>query len=73
MIAVIGRLAARSTASSVRDPSGPAAAAADADPLAVRSYVAHLRAEGLSKASVGRHLSALRTFFAFLKIGRAHV
>lgn len=42
-------------------------AAADVDALAVRSYLAHLRAEGLAKASIARHLSALRTFFAFLK------
>ena len=42
-------------------------AAADVDPLAVRSYLAHLRAEGLGKSSTSRHLSALRTFFAFLK------
>lgn len=40
--------------------------AAEADVLAVRSYLAHLRARGLSKTSVGRHLSALRTFFRFL-------
>ena len=37
------------------------------DPLAVRSYLAHLRAEGISRTSIGRHLSVLRTFFAFLK------
>jgi integrase/recombinase XerC len=42
-------------------------AARDVDALAVRSYLAHLRADGLTKASIGRHLSALRTFFAFLK------
>jgi integrase/recombinase XerC len=41
--------------------------ASDVDALAVRSYLSHLRAEGLAKASVARHLSALRTFFAFLK------
>jgi integrase/recombinase XerC len=41
--------------------------ASDVDALAVRSYLAHLRAEDLAKASIGRHLSALRTFFAFLK------
>lgn len=40
--------------------------AAEADVLAVRSYLAHLRSRGLSKTSVGRHLSALRTFFRFL-------
>ncbi len=40
--------------------------AAQADVLAVRSYLARLRAKGLSKTSVGRHLSALRTFFRFL-------
>ena len=44
-----------------------AVAAGDTDALAVRSYLAHLRSEGLSKASIGRHLSALRTFFGFLK------
>lgn len=49
--------------------SRPVAAlsASEVDALAVRSYVAYLRAEGLAKASIGRHLSALRTFFAFLK------
>ncbi len=41
--------------------------AADVDALAVRSFLAHLRAEGLAKVSMGRQLSALRTFFAFLK------
>lgn len=41
--------------------------AEDVDVLAVRSYLAHLRAEGISKTSIGRHLSALRTFFAFLR------
>ena len=41
-------------------------AAADADVLAVRAYLAHLRSRGLSKVSVGRHLSALRAFFRFL-------
>lgn len=40
--------------------------AAEADVLAVRSYLAFLRSRGLSKTSVGRHLSALRTFFRFL-------
>ena len=49
--------------------SRPAAAlrAEDVDPLAVRSYLAYLRSEKLSKTTIGRHLSALRTFFAFLK------
>ena len=41
--------------------------AADVDPLAVRAFLAHLRGEGLSKGTVLRHLSALRTFFSFLK------
>ena len=41
--------------------------AGDVDTLAVRSYLAYLRTEGVSKTSMGRHLSALRTFFAFLK------
>lgn len=41
--------------------------AEDVDTLAVRSYLAYLRGEGISKTSIGRHLSALRTFFSFLK------
>ena len=40
--------------------------AADGDTLAVRAFVAHLRSRGLKKSSAGRHLSALRSFFAFL-------
>jgi integrase/recombinase XerC len=46
---------------------GAAIAATEVDVLAVRSYVAHLRANGLKKSSASRHLSALRTFFAFLR------
>ena len=42
-------------------------AASEIDVLAVRSYLAHLRARGLGKSSIGRHLSALRTFLAFLR------
>jgi integrase/recombinase XerC len=42
-------------------------AAREIDVLAVRSYLAHLRARGLGKSSIGRHLSALRTFLAFLR------
>jgi integrase/recombinase XerC len=37
------------------------------DVLAVRSYLASLRKQGLARSSAGRHLSALRTFFAYLK------
>jgi integrase/recombinase XerC len=40
--------------------------AGEVDALAVRSFLAHLRKEGLAKSSIGRHLSALRTFFTFL-------
>ena len=36
------------------------------DHLAVRSYLAHLSRRKLARASVARHLSALRTFFKFL-------
>jgi integrase/recombinase XerC len=44
----------------------------DVDALAIRSFLAHLRKEGLEKSSIGRHLSALRTFFTFLmREGRA--
>ena len=36
------------------------------DHLAVRSYLAHLSRRKLSRASVARHLSAMRTFFKWL-------
>jgi len=36
------------------------------DHLAVRSYLAHLSRRKLSRASMARHLSALRTFFKWL-------
>jgi integrase/recombinase XerC len=36
------------------------------DHLAVRSYLAHLSRRKLSRASIARHLSALRTFFKYL-------
>jgi integrase/recombinase XerC len=39
---------------------------ADADVLAIRSYLAKLRQRGMAKSSMGRHLSSLRTFFSFL-------
>lgn len=40
---------------------------AEVDPLAVRSFLASLRKQGLSKTSTSRHLSSLRAFFTFLK------
>jgi integrase/recombinase XerC len=36
------------------------------DHLAIRSYLAHLARRKLSRASMARHLSALRSFFKFL-------
>lgn len=36
------------------------------DHLAVRSYLAHLARRKLSRASTGRHLSAMRSFFKYL-------
>ncbi len=39
----------------------------DIDALAVRGFLSHLRKEGLSRESIRRHLSALRTFFRFLR------
>jgi len=36
------------------------------DHLAVRSYLAHLARRKLSRASIARHLSALRSFFKYL-------
>jgi len=36
------------------------------DHLAVRSYLAHLSRRKLSRATVARHLSAMRTFFKYL-------
>ena len=41
--------------------------ARDVDTLAVRAFLASLRQRGLAKTSLLRHLSTLRTFFAFLK------
>jgi tyrosine recombinase XerC len=39
---------------------------AKVDHLAVRSYLAHLSRRKLSRSSIARHLSALRTFFKYL-------
>ena len=39
---------------------------AKVDHLAVRSYLAHLARRKLSRASIARHLSAMRTFFKWL-------
>jgi integrase/recombinase XerC len=39
----------------------------EVDPLAIRSYLASLRKQGLSKNSASRHLSSLRAFFGHLK------
>jgi integrase/recombinase XerC len=36
------------------------------DVLAIRSFLAHLHARGLERASIARKLAALRTFFRFL-------
>ena len=36
------------------------------DHLAIRSYLAHLARKKLSRASIARHLSALRSFFKYL-------
>jgi integrase/recombinase XerC len=36
------------------------------DRLAIRGYLAHLTRQGLSKRSIGRALSAVRTFYKFL-------
>jgi tyrosine recombinase XerC len=36
------------------------------DVLAIRSFLAHLHAQGLARASIARKLAALRTFFRFL-------
>jgi integrase/recombinase XerC len=39
----------------------------DVDALAVRSWLASLRADGLARSSIVRRLSALRSFFTFLE------
>jgi len=39
----------------------------DVDALAVRSWLASLRSGGQARTSIGRRLSALRTFFTFLQ------
>src|SRR3990170_2546921 len=36
------------------------------DNLAIRAYLAHLARRKLSRSSIARHLSALRTFFKYL-------
>src|SRR5205085_12447076 len=36
------------------------------DTLAIRAYLAHLARRKLSRSSIARHLSALRTFFKYL-------
>ncbi|MBK9089143.1 MAG: tyrosine recombinase XerC [Holophagales bacterium] len=41
--------------------------ACDVDALAVRSWLASLRADGLARSSIVRRLSALRSFFSFLE------
>jgi integrase/recombinase XerC len=41
--------------------------ACDVDSLAVRSWLASLRADGLARSSIVRRLSALRSFFSFLE------
>lgn len=61
----LAQLAAFLTSFLGRAPS--AIDAAEVDALAVRSYLAALRKQGLAKSSIGRHLSATRTFFTFLK------
>ena len=38
----------------------------EVDPLAVRSFLAHLKSRGHSKATLSRKLAALRSFFKFL-------
>ncbi|MEO6324016.1 MAG: site-specific integrase, partial [Thermoanaerobaculia bacterium] len=40
---------------------------ASIDTLTIRSFLSSLRKDGLSRTSIGRHLSALRTFFTYLK------
>ncbi|MCK6685621.1 MAG: tyrosine recombinase XerC [Thermoanaerobaculia bacterium] len=42
-------------------------ATTEIDTLAIRSFLASLRKQGLSKTSISRHLSSLRALFAFLK------
>ncbi len=39
---------------------------AEVDPLVVRSFLAHLKSRGHSKATLSRKLAALRSFFKFL-------
>ena len=39
----------------------------DVDALAVRSWLASLRSDGLARSSIVRRLSALRAFFTFLE------
>ncbi len=40
---------------------------ADVDYKTVRRYVSHLGGSGLSKSTISRHISSVRTFFSYLK------
>ena len=61
----VGRFLAFLSGFAGRDPA--AIAADEVDALAVRSWLAALRAEGHARTSIVRRLSALRSFFAFLE------
>lgn len=60
----VGRFLAFLSGFAGRDPAGMDAGEVDA--LAVRSWLAALRAEGHARTSIVRRLSALRSFFTFL-------
>jgi integrase/recombinase XerC len=61
----LGRYGARDTADAAPPDQGQVAWA-DVDRLALRAYLGHLTRRGLSKRSIGRALSAARTFFRYL-------
>jgi len=61
----VGRFLAFLSGFAGRDPA--AVEADEVDALAVRSWLAALRAEGHARTSIVRRLSALRSFFTFLQ------
>lgn len=61
----VGRFLAFLSGFAGRDPA--AVEAGEVDALAVRSWLAALRAEGHARTSIVRRLSALRSFFTFLQ------
>jgi integrase/recombinase XerC len=64
-LADLGRLAGFLSATFF-SREAPTLRSEEVDALAVRSFLAYLRKQGLARTTLQRHLSSLRTFFTFL-------